>query len=451
MRRICALLSLCLLPSLAASTAARSTEQFAKEFTLDLDGQAAYYAVVLPSEVYAASLRNDLGDLRILNGAGEPVPYSLEAPRAAVQQQPPVLRSAKWFPVPPSETENQGAPLGVTIAPDGSLRAATTVPQRSGRDTDLVDVGRAGAFRALLVHLGSGNFQGSVSVDASDDLSNWRRVTDAQLLKISYGGDTLTQERIELGRLRARYLRLRWLDGAPDIASVEVEEQAADAVTVESSVPSRQWREGISARPGNTAGEYLFETDGAYPVDLLRLSLPQPNTVARLTVFSRTDAQAPWRTLISSVVYRLQGKAGEQESMPLEIATNTAREWRIDVDMRGGGLGTGPLSVAVGWRPALLTFVARGTAPFRLGVGNASLHSNAVSRSELMIGTTSNLATARVGVALPPAPVVAPATTAPDDTDANRRYILWGALLLAVGALGTMAWRLSRTTASGDA
>ena len=458
MKRFCAFLGL--LPLLAATTAAWSAEQFANQFALDLDGQAAYYAIVLPREVYAASLRNDLADLRVLNGAGEPVPYSLEAPHAPMQppQQPSVLRSVKWFPVPPSEAGNQGtqpgAQLGVTIAPDGSLRAVVmAVPQHTVRDADLVDTGRPDSpVSALLVHLGKDNYQGRVSLDASDDLRNWQRVTDTPLLKITYDGDILSQERIELGGLRARYLRLHWLDSAPDIASMEVEEQTVNTSAPRSSAPSRQWREGISARAGRTAGEYLFETDGAYPVDLLRLSLPQSNTVARLTIFSRNDPQAPWRALTSSLVYRLQGKSGEQESQspPLEIAANTAREWRITVDMRGGGLGSGPLTVAVGWRPALLTFVARGTLPFALAVGNASLGSNAVSRSELMIGAASNIATARVGAALSVPPPEPPAAQAKTDTDAGRRYILWGALLLAVGVLGAMAWRLSRT-ASSDA
>jgi len=459
MKRFCAFLGL--LPLLAATTAAWSAEQFANQFALDLDGQAAYYAVVLPREVYAASLRNDLADLRILNGAGEPVPYSLETPHAVQPpQQPPVLRSVKWFPVPPSESGDQGAqlgaPLGVTIAADGSLRAAVTTvpPQRAVRDADLVDIGPpSGRVGALLVHLGKDNYQGRVSLDASDDLRSWERVTDTPLLKITYGGDMLSQERIELGSLRARYLRLRWLDSAPDVASMEVEEQTVNTSAPRSSAPPRQWREGISAQAGRTAGEYLFETDGAYPVDLLRFSLPQSNTVARLTIFSRNDAQAPWHALTSSLVYRLQGKSGEQESQspPLEIAANTAREWRIAVDMRGGGLGSGPLTVAVGWRPALLTFVARGTPPFALAVGNASLGSNAVSRSELMIGAASNIATARVGAALSVPPLEPPAAPIKTDTDAKRRYILWGALLLAVGVLGAMAWRLSRTASSGNA
>ncbi|EGD06479.1 hypothetical protein B1M_01172 [Burkholderia sp. TJI49] len=50
-------------------------------------------------------------------------------------------------------------------------------------------------------------------------------------------------------------------------------------------------------------------------------------------------------------------------------------------------------------------------------------------------------------------PVAAPPPAPVDvDTDAKRRYVLWGALVAAVGVLGTIAWRLARgsgTTRSG--
>ena len=43
-----------------------------------------------------------------------------------------------------------------------------------------------------------------------------------------------------------------------------------------------------------------------------------------------------------------------------------------------------------------------------------------------------------------PANAVSAPTAVPSDTQRNRRFILWGALLLAVGMLGLMAWRLLR-------
>lgn len=237
-------------------------------------------------------------------------------------------------------------------------------------------------------------------------------------------------------------MRLRWLDTAPDIASAEVETRA-DAP--DSSTAPRQWRAARTVRPGQVAGDYLFDTDGAYPVDRLRLSLPQLNTVARATIYSRGNAQAPWRDVADGVLFRLQGKVAEETNPPLILIADTDREWRIAVDMRNGELGSGQLDVAVGWRPASLTFIARGAAPFTLAVGNAALPSAAVSRGDLLIGAASAVASATIGKALPMAAQDARPAASTEDADAMRRYVLWAALLLAVGTLGLLAWRLLRS------
>ncbi|TXG05005.1 DUF3999 domain-containing protein, partial [Burkholderia territorii] len=82
MKRLAALLGLSLLTSFAAADGAPGAERVAERFSLELDGSAAYYQLTVPQAVYAASRRGDLGDVRIFNGAGEPVPYSLDAPAA---------------------------------------------------------------------------------------------------------------------------------------------------------------------------------------------------------------------------------------------------------------------------------------------------------------------------------------------------------------------------------
>ncbi|MFX7747944.1 DUF3999 family protein, partial [Acinetobacter baumannii] len=46
-------------------------------YEVNLSGSGPYYRMRLPSEIYAASQRSDLGDVRIVNGAGERVPFSL--------------------------------------------------------------------------------------------------------------------------------------------------------------------------------------------------------------------------------------------------------------------------------------------------------------------------------------------------------------------------------------
>jgi hypothetical protein len=460
MKRLLAVLALSALTSSAIADDGPHNDRLAQRFALDLDGGAAYYTVVVPQAVYAASLRNDLGDLRVFNGAGEPVPYSLDAPPPVAS--PPRWRAVHWFPLPSADADAGNAPLGVSISADGSLRATVSAPPRAKRGADLVDLSLVGGpVDALLIHLRDDSYEGRVHVDASDDLRGWQPLTDTQLLKVSHDGRTLTQERIALDGVHRRYLRLSWPDGAPAIASAEAEVRAGDGSSTsdEAALPhessagtaSRTWRDGVRMRAGAAPGEYLFETDGAYPVDRLRLDLPQPNTVAHATIQSRDGTQATWRDVTDGMLYRLSpggasagapSVAAEQRNPPLAFAADADRAWRIVVDMRNGGLGGGLPSVAVGWRPASLTFLARGAPPFSLGVGNASLASAAVSRDALLITAGSAIGSAHVGRALPVSPQAAPVAAA--DPDARRRYVLWAALLVAVGALGTMAWRLAR-------
>jgi len=442
MKRLLVTIGACLLhlPALA------DTGSFERRFALELDGSAAAYTVVLPASVYAASRRTDLGDIRVFNAAGEPVPYAIET-SAAVAHAVPQLEPVRWFPLPSGADPQQSA-LSVTIAPDGSLRAAgrtsTGKPGRTQHDTDLIDIGNAaGHAEALLVHVRNDNYQGRVTVAASDDLRAWRSAGQAQLLKASYAGNTLVQERIALEDVHARYLRLRWLDQAPDIASIEVQVQG-DPVAP-SAGPARQWREGLQARAGAVPGEYLFDTGGAYPLDRLSLGLPQINTVAHATIYSRAAPEAPWRRVTDAALFHVRSASAEQNNPPLEIALDSDREWRVMVDMRNGGLGSGTLTIAAGWRPAVLTFVARGAAPFTLAVGNGASASAALGRDDLLAGTSAVAAPAHLGAVLPATAQDRNVLSASRDPDATRRYALWAALLIAVAVLAAMTWHLARS------
>lgn len=414
---------------------------FMHRFTLELDGRASYYALAVPAAVYAASRRSDLGDVRVFNGAGEPVPYSLDAPMA---HQAPTLRPVNWFPLPPAAANAPAATAGVTIAQDGTLRFTAAAPKAGARDADLVDIGPAAQHvGALVVHVREESYQGRVHVDASADLESWRAVADASILKANHNGEHLAQERITLDNLgqRERYLRLRWLGDGPELTSVDVE------VYPDETRPSdgaRQWREGLVARAGKAAGEYLFDTGGAYPVDRLRIDVPQPNTVAQAAVYSRAKGDAPWREIAHALLFRV-AQNGEARNPPLEFAPDTDREWRVVVDMRNGGLGNGVPSATVGWQPALLTFVARGAGPFSLGVGNARVASAAQPRGDILVGGdgAQSVKAAHLGATLPVDEDEA--RRAAGDAESARRYVLWGALLLAVAVLAAMAWRLMRS------
>ncbi|MFL9960986.1 DUF3999 domain-containing protein [Paraburkholderia sediminicola] len=451
MKRLLRLTGGCLaLAALWTSAPAAATDVFAQHFPLELGDGAAFYSVTLSASVYEASRRGDLGDLRVLNGAGEAVPYSLDAPREPART-PPVLRQVRWFPLPPAAPGGDGPPPGVAISPDGSLRATSAPPPRAQHDVDLIDAGRAaqaGRVGALLVHLRDDNYQGRVRVEASDDLRRWQPAGDAQLLKVNYNGSTLSQNRIELDAVHMRYLRLHWLDGSPYVDSIDAEVLAAGVDAARRADTQREWRKGLVAQAGVKPGEYFFSTGRPYPVDRLVIGLPQPNTVAQAVVYSRTGLDAPWRELTHATLFRLHNGEVEQSNAALELKPDTDRQWRVVVDTRNGGVGVGALTVAAGWHPATLTFAAHGSAPFTLAVGSTAATSAAVSRDELLKDASSVAATARLGDALHVAQQTG-ATPVAGDPALSRRSLLWAALALAVGSLGVIAWW--RTRAGGVA
>ena len=445
MKRLLRLTGGCLaLAALWTSAPAAAADAFAQRFALQLEDGAAFYSVTLSASVYEASRRSDLGDLRVFNGAGEAVPYSLDAPREPART-PPVLRQVRWFPLPPAAAGGNGPPPGVAISADGSLHATSAPPPRAQHDVDLIDAGRAaqaGRVGALVVHLRDDNYQGRVRVEASDDLHHWRPAGDAQLLKVIYNGSTLSQNRIELDAVHVRYLRLHWLDGAPYVDSIDAEVLAAGVDAARRVDTQREWRKGLIAQAGVKPGEYFFSTGRPYPVDRLVIGLPQPNTVTQAVVYSRAGLNAPWREVVHATLFRLHNGDVEQSNAALELKPDTDRQWRVVVDTRNGGVGVGALTVAAGWHPATLTFAAHGSAPFTLAVGSAAATSAAVSRDALLKDASSVVATARLGDALHVAQQGA--TPVAGDPAMSRRYLLWAALALAVGSLGVIAWWRAR-------
>ncbi|WP_322093295.1 DUF3999 domain-containing protein [Paraburkholderia bannensis] len=421
---------------------------FAHRFAIELTGNAAYYTMTVPQSVYAASARSDLGDLRVLNGAGEPVAYTLETPGDAPSVNR-TRRNVEWFALPGSNGDTSaGASLGVTIAADGSLHARSPAqPPTAQRHDELVDLGADSAtIDAVWIHLRNDSYQGRVSVEQSDDLRTWEPLGDAELLRASRDGKMLVQERVAVDGLLRRYLRLHWADSEPDIASIEIETSTRTPAVPDAA--HEPWRD-LRVRAGQANGEYLFDTDGAYPVDALRFGLPQRNTVANATIYSRAGAGQPWQQVADASLYRIESNSGETTNEPVRIGANTDRQWRVLVDTRNGGLGSGLPGVAVRWRAAQLTFLARGNPPFELAIGDRMLTSVAVSRAALLTGGTPEIAPARLGEAKAVALPEAPPAEAGQERDATRRYVLWGALIAAVSVLALLAVKLAKGSAPG--
>ncbi|MDR2173004.1 MAG: DUF3999 domain-containing protein [Burkholderiales bacterium] len=477
-----------------ASQEAGSQTGFRHYFALELEGNASYYLFRFTPEVHQALMSPGGRDFRIINADGHPVPYAFGGSIETKEETPkePILYSAPWFPLP-HEQGGKSVQDGFVIGADGALRVRERQIESEHRSGDIVDLsgvpGRAKEgeqgngkndpdLGALFVRIdaltgGVGEYLGTVEVLASDDLQNWTSITTVQLLRLNRYGQTLERERIDVGGALPsglpRYLQLRWRSAPPVIAGIDLElfPKNTDAAQARQKRQDefRYWREQL---PGQMLpeGQVHFDTGGVFPVDRLRFHLPRPNTMVPVKLYSRSDESDSWQLISRETLYRLQGPDGiEQETPETRIVPNRDRFWKIAVEndnrysgasntregQEGSGKGNsefgGTPLLSVGWRPETVTFLAHGTPPFLLAVGNAQAMDDSIPVTRLLAGDKPYLATARIGAAQPaPAnePVISSAAEAALQKEKIRRYILWGVLLAVVALLALMAWKVAK-------
>jgi hypothetical protein len=144
----------------------------AGELPLQLKGEGAYYTLRVPLDVRAQAKSSELSDLRVLNGAGDAVPY------AWVEEDPGIVATPKRQPVPLFK-----APASPTAA------ASTATPaQQGGWIVDLRAV--KGVPQELQLDIAPGaNGIFPFALEASDDLQQWRTLQPAaQLVALQHQG-----------------------------------------------------------------------------------------------------------------------------------------------------------------------------------------------------------------------------------------------------------------------
>jgi hypothetical protein len=449
------LLSIWIAIGAAAQTPVPST--FSQRAAIVLSGPGPYHRLTLPLAVYQGVQRADLGDLRVFNGRGEPVPYALlrsTSTTARVVEEKPV----PLFPIV-SKKGGQGSDGDLSLelrrSADGTLIALRQSPAIAGTDRQvrgvIVDASQQGkGLRLLRLTVGPSSTPfHAYSIETSDDLQQWRMLkADAQLVQLEHDGRRIERNTAEWTEDAGKYLRILWSEPqqAPEIREVTVG-------TVRTSVeqPPAVWSsEMLPVATDKNAYEYALP--GHLPLELLRINLPEQNTLVplaiqrRLTYRRHQHEETSWQTIASTVVYRLQSPQGEMRSSDIILNLPGENRLRLSIDARGSGLGKAPPSLQVGFVPHSLVFLARGEGPFTLAWGASGVDIAALPMSTLMPGysdeRTLSASPAEVQAAFTAAPAVA---TANGETSAPlSKGALWAILIGGVSVLGGMVWALLR-------
>ena len=465
-----AALSLCAGVAQAAADAS-SPAAYAIRIPVTLAADAPLQRVMLPAEVLVRLQSPGYADVRLFNGAGQPVPMALAGVAAASAPEESVTLPA--YPILGAAStgaagleglslrieERQGQRVVQIDTAATTTTAGPATPQAvRGALLDARNVQLPVARMALDVDLPAGQ-PVTFRVQASKDLKHWQPLAETVLYRADAAAaptapGRLGNEQIDLQRadLKGHYLRVTWGDAAVTL-------RGATLATSTQTGPRARVSASLAVPPlGNNPRELVFALPFATPVAALAITPPGSNVLIPVRVLGRNHREQPWSPLASAVVYKMATGGKEQASGPVELGGASVREIKIEADPKTPGFAAAP-ALALQFEPAQLVFLASGQGPFTLAAGlpGATAAASAfLPLASLVPGyqpaqenqlpvALADVARADITGGKPADGALVPAAAASGGIS-TRSAVLWGVLLAGVAALGLMAWLLLRQT-----
>lgn len=428
---------------------------YAWGFPVQTDKASSFYRVELPLGVNQSSADAELRDLAVYNAAGEPVPRIVERhdaesikreqrhslPFAALYQDqyPDPDRIRMLF-------EQMGSGVRIDVVSEG-LELQKISPPLSAYviDTRSVDVA-LDAIELAWPDDVSG-FMGRVTVEASDDLENWRPVGAGAVADLREESVAIEQRRITITATASDFLRLSWsgLLGRWRLTAVHGLQRT------ETPRFSRQVLLLNSRDRDDSDNGLLFDAGGEIRVDRVNLELPDINTVVSADIHYWHAGLGRWQRAGGGTFHHIRRGENSVTNEPLEIPPVRAARWKVVLSR---GRQETPLALALGWFPDRLLFVAQGDPPYTLGVGRPTAGEEAFPEERILgeqsirelAGTGSSVAKAILGERFPLGGLE---RKLPPQPLAWRTILLWCGLVIIVVFVGWMATRLLRESRAG--
>lgn len=466
-RRVPTIICIAITGALAGSTSAEVSNDYAWTWPLTTDASASAWQFELTPEMYAASMYLQLTDMAVFNANDQAVPLAMmPSPPAAADHAETIDLPVFAIAAAPGE-KNGDVALTLERADDGSLRRvaaqiAATPPKPTTASDYVLDasaVMRDGNATIDRVWLnwpdGNDAISARVALATSDDLEHWTPIVNAAAIVDLRRDDAHLQRKdIALSiATTAKYLRLRVLDGSlPQTFSVSAHQLTRAA----RAQPALQWLEAsgerVDAPSTRDKTVYRYRLPAALPIERVRVDPSSENSIARVEVLSSGPFAADsWFSRATFTAFRLQEHEVEilNEEMPVNVAVR-ADEWRIETQPP---LDRAP-TLALGWHPERIVFLAQGKPPFRIAVGSRSTH-----RTDFPVEVALGELRARLGADWqPPLAATGKREIAAGDLAYEepplplpwRNWLLWS--VLVIGALVVVGFALSllRGARSGD-
>lgn len=443
--------------ALTAATELPDRDEYAYGFMLSTKGGSEFFALDIPLAVYRSVTDSGLRDAGVFNADGQPVPRMFEHKPPEEQE----IESQAGLGLVPlfGEEANKPEQLRLLLRQDAEgtvfeYQTPETQTSEPGNEDEAQAEKPLTAYivdaRDLEIILDSLDFSwpdqpqgfiGRVNIEDSNDLQNWRKLASASLADLNYEDTTISQNRVNLVRKPADYLRITWYDMPENWA---IESVAGIYTSREHS--ARRVNVTLNAtQSDDSSREYMFDTGGYPPADRVNLLLTEENIVVRASIHYRHDGQERWRQAHSGLFYNITRQGNAVQSMPASMREIRARHWKVRIE---SGVIAGRPRLQLGWHPDRLVFLAQGPGPFELVAGRANdrleqfpqervLGDSSIFR---MLRESGRAGTASLG---PRLDIAGSDSLEIAPTNPLRVALLWLGLTGAIVLVGWLVWSLT--------
>ncbi len=397
----------------------------------------------LPMAVYEKMRRNDYADLRVFSADGQIAPHQFSQPESInSSQQIPLV----FYPFSKEQAADPGNIRVIINQKDGGQ--SLSINQKLGgiatttTDNEYQYIIENPEKASALCRIKLGWTQSKPSMilplklESSSNLQNWRTLSrNLNVSKLDYSGSQLIRDEISFSCTKQKYLRLSWLK-----PEQQTHLQQLQGIYTQNGAPQMQSKSFGKPRY-DKEGNWLFESDVVAAITQMEFVAPQDGLLYKGMLYSRNDEKQEWRFRQNVSQYRLNIGESNLHSDAFSLRPNSDRYWKFAIDMEGRLNDNQLPEIRTGWSPIKLLFLAQGTAPFTLALGNPVISQannndlNSLIKTYKDSGASIDKVT--LGAINQNQKYVAAKNKLP-----WKKILLWLVLILGTALMGFMAYRL---------
>lgn len=330
---------------------------------LATEDAAVLQTLALPTSFYLVA--RDTSDLRVYNGAGEVVPYRVDAGEPATSEQ----AQLPFYPVGArgiddaliAQVRRKLPPDPTAPAPGGYLIDASGMGRGDSDET------REWTELTFAWPPATAPFFSELDLYSGDDLENWRPLGGVRALGAFEAGDTTIQHGLTGPLVSGAYywVRPRRGDPLPQPTQVHIafHNRSPHHATSYASVTSV----GTVRRQGG-AEVRLFDAGGQVPVHAFHMT-QGADLAAQIEVSAASELRGPWTPVYRGLTYQVRRGERFLDRRDHAISLVRARYWRLRLWPLTPELSGERPRLGLKTTPDLLSFAALGGEPFTLVYG----------------------------------------------------------------------------------